>query len=58
MAREKKRPPGRPKSENPLKKRWFRITDRDWELIEQVAGGERSQWIRTTLIRAARRKAS
>lgn len=39
--------------------RFFRCTDEEWELIEQAAGqGNRSQFIRETVLRAARRRLS
>jgi len=57
MAKSQEKPKrGRPPAESPLKKRFFRCTDDEWELIEAAAkDGNRSQFIRDVVVRAARR---
>jgi len=48
---------GRPPVAEPLKKRFFRCSDAEWELIEQAgADGNRSAFIRGSVVSAARRK--
>lgn len=56
---EKKREPGRPKSENPLGQRCFRVLDDEWELIVQAAEIEEmttSAWLRRVATRLAKRR--
>lgn len=47
---------GRPKSENPLKKRMIRATDDQWERWVRAGGENVSLWIRESLDSAAHKK--
>ena len=47
---------GRPVAAEPLKKRYFRATDAQWDLFTAASSGNVGQWIRDTCLRAAKRK--
>lgn len=54
-----KREPGRPKAENPLGQRCFRVLNEEWELIVEAAeleGVTASAWLRLVATRLAKRR--
>lgn len=56
---EEKAKPGRPKAENPLGQRCFRVLDEEWDLIVEAAELDEmtaSAWLRLVTTRLAKRR--